>query len=324
LVNVGCSPGYQAAGGVNGTCIKDTTVCTADQWRDPTTSRCRRKAEMAVRSSSETLQVTLVKTRTVTSATAQLEVRLKTGDIDAATPIQWTVSPSRTDAGWLSFSPSSGSVFSGEPVAPITVIVNGTGLNDTGTTGPIMSSITITSTSSESVFINGIDVQNIPLHLTVTAVPYVNESDVTLTSFISGRSIQPGEPVDAGEWLTITVGAFDAERGPISRDNLQLTVEIKGKLNEAYSVPLKHKTGVGVTNVYTATIRGNWIKEPETVESDVLPLDSAPRSVVPAALFVVTRLFWRAATLARTARHCVGEHHLDPRRAAFDNDADDR
>jgi hypothetical protein len=112
LVNVGCSPGYQAAGGVNGTCLKDTTVCTADEWRDPTTNRCRRKAEMAVRSSSETLQMALVKTRTVTSATAQLEVRLKTGDIDAAAPITWTVSPSNTDADWLSFSPSSGSVFS--------------------------------------------------------------------------------------------------------------------------------------------------------------------------------------------------------------------
>jgi hypothetical protein len=39
-------------------------------------------------------------------------VCLKTGDIDAATPIKWTLSPSSTDADWLSFSPSSGSVFS--------------------------------------------------------------------------------------------------------------------------------------------------------------------------------------------------------------------
>jgi hypothetical protein len=279
-VNVGCSPGYQATGGINGTCrLKDTTVCTADQWIDPTTKRCRWKAEMAVRSSSETLEMTLVKTRSITSVTAQLEVRLKTGDIDAGTPIKWMASPSRTDAGWLSFSPSSGVVFSGGPVAPITVIVNGTGLNDTGPTGRIVSSITITSTSSDPiVFTNGIDdVQSIPVRLFITAVPYVDMmSDVTLTSS-SGRVVPPGEPVEAGDRLTIAVKAYDAQRLPISRQDLQLTVEVTGKLNGAYSVPLELSSpgSNAVTNVYTATIPENSIKEPGIVESDDLPSSAA-------------------------------------------------
>jgi hypothetical protein len=231
---------------------------------------------MAVRSSSETLQMTLVKTRSVTGATAQLEVRLKTGDIDAATPINWTASRSGTNAGWLSFSPSSGSVSSGEPVAPITVIVDGTGLNDTGPTTPIVSGITITSTSSGSVFINGMnDVRSIPVHLFITSVPYVGASDVTLTSS-SGRVVPPGEPAEAGDRLTIAVKAYDAQRLPISRQDLQLTVVVKGQLNGVHSVPLE--LDGSDTNVYTATIPGNLIKEPETVESDVLPSSAAPRS----------------------------------------------
>jgi hypothetical protein len=88
--------------------------------------------------------------------------------------------------------------------------------------------------------------------------------------------VPPGEPAEAGDRLTIAVMACDAQRLPISRQDLQLTVEVTGKLNGAYSVPLK-LDGSG-TNVYTATIRETWIKEPETVESGVLPSSSAPRS----------------------------------------------
>jgi hypothetical protein len=288
-VNVSCSADYVR--GLSGTCIKDTTDCTDDQWKDPTTNRCRRKAEMAVRSSSETLQVTLVKTRSVTSVNATLEVRLKTGDIDAGAPITWTASPNSTDASWLSLSPSSGVIFSGEPVAPITVIVNGTGLNDTGTKGPIISGITITSTSSDPVFINGMnDAQNIPVQLFIAAVPYVGASDVTLTSS-SGRIVPPGEPVEAGDRLTIAVTACDAQRLPISRQDLQLTVVVKSKLNGVHSVPLQLNSpgSNAVPNGYTATIPENWVKEPETVESEGLPSsvarprDSAPSPRVPTA-----------------------------------------
>jgi hypothetical protein len=50
---------------------------------------------------------------------------------------------------------------------------------------------------------------------------------------------------------------------------LPLIVEVKGKLNGVHSVPLElNSTG---SNVYSAMIPENWIKEPETVESAVLP-----------------------------------------------------
>ena len=172
-----------------------------------------------------------------------------------------------------------------EPVAPITLIVNGTGLNDTGTTGPIVSSITITSTSSGSVFnnSNGMnDVRSIPVRLFITAVPSVDASDVTVTSS-SGRAVPPGEPVEAGDRLTIAVEAYDAQRLPISRQDLQLTVVVNGTVNGGHSVPLE--LGTAGTNVYTAKIPETWIKEPETVESDVLPSSVAAttrfRSLAP-------------------------------------------
>jgi hypothetical protein len=55
---------------------------------------------------------------------------------------------------------------------------------------------------------------------------------------------------------------------------LKLTFEVMGKLNRGrHSAPLEPNSAA--TNVYTATIPENWIKEPETVESDVLPSSMA-------------------------------------------------
>ena len=59
---------------------------------------------------------------------------------------------------------------------------------------------------SDSIFVMGAEVQTITVHLTVTAVPYVNGSDLSLTSS-SGRVVQPDEPVGAGDRLSIKVTA---------------------------------------------------------------------------------------------------------------------
>ena len=70
--------------------IKDTTACNAcSEWRDPRTRKCRQKADMALRASSDTLQMTLMKMDSSASVEAQLEVRLKGGDVDE---IQWQAS----------------------------------------------------------------------------------------------------------------------------------------------------------------------------------------------------------------------------------------
>ena len=58
----------------------------------------------------------------------------------------------------------------------------------------MIGSVTIRSTvrsnvPSESIFVVGAEVQTITVHLTVTAVPYVHGSDLSLTSS-SGRVVQ--------------------------------------------------------------------------------------------------------------------------------------
>ena len=249
--------------------------CTADEWRDPATGGCRQRAEMAVRASSGSLKMTLVKTRSVTTVKAEVEMRLKSGNVDE---IQCTALPS-TISGWLSMGSSSGNVSSARPVATMTVIANGTGLGDTAASGPIKSNITVEAnvTLDDLIFLNGTRLQMIDVELTIIALPYIDESHVTITSSSSGRAVKLGEPVDAGDRLVVSVKAFDADRLPISRKDLQLTVQVKGNLNGVQRAPLEPDT-TGI-NVYTAAIPENWIKMPETVESDDLPsqpLDCAP------------------------------------------------
>jgi hypothetical protein len=158
---------------------------------------------------------------------------------------------------------------------------------------------------ASSDFVDGTNVRTIEVRLTIKAVPYVTDSHVVVTSSASGRIVQPGEPVEAGDRLTVAVKAVDADGLPISRRDLQLAVEVRGKVNRGrLSAPLEPNTAG--TNVYTATIPENWIKEPENVESDVLPGSGGhpiplPRLGVPAAFFDFESIIWHALTLARAA-----------------------
>ncbi len=198
---------------------------------------------------------------------AEVEVRLKSGNVDE---IQCTALPG-TNSGWLSMGGLSGNVSSARPIATMTVIANGTGLRDTAASGPIRSNITVEAkvTLGDLIFVNGTRLQTIDLELSIIALPYIDESHVTITSSSSGRAVKLGESVDAGDRLVVSVKAFDADHLPISRKDLQLTVEVKGKLNGVQRAPLEPDS-IG-TNVYTAAIPENWIKTPETVESDDLP-----------------------------------------------------
>jgi hypothetical protein len=246
------------------------------------------KAEIAVRASSTTLEVTLVKTNLSTTVEAQVEVRLKSGNVDE---IHWIALLGTGSRSWLSLGSFSGNVSSAEPVATITVIANGAGLSDTAATSPMSSNITVYSKanvtlgdSHDSVFADRTEMQTIAVHLTIKAVPYIDDSHVTIAGS-SGQTVQTGQPVTAGDQLTVTVNVYDTDGLPIRRSDLELTLELKGKLNTLSTpLPLKLDTSEPTTtsgrsnttgNVYKATIPEDWVRYPEAVEliisSSIMP-----------------------------------------------------
>jgi hypothetical protein len=230
---------------------------------------------MTVLASSTVLDVTVVKSRNTTIRNATAELRLKSGDVNYDTnghQIKWAASPDAS-ASWLTLHSNTGFVHSGKPVADVIVTADSAGFNDTTQSGPLITTITFRCDPegpgmTTSDFAGGTAVRTIEVRLTITAVPYVRDSHVVITSSASGRIVQPGEPVEAGDRLTVAVKAVDAAGLPISRRDLQLAVEVRGKLNRGrHSAPLEPNSAG--SDVYTATIPENWIKEPETVESDV-------------------------------------------------------
>jgi hypothetical protein len=250
--------------------------CATDQWKDPETAVCRRKALMAVLASSEVtvLEMTLVKSLVVRAVFQSIVLRLKDGDIDAdpARIIKWTVARSGSAAQWLSLDRLNGSLHSGQSVADVKVTADGAGLGDTATAGPFNATLAFVSSAAlmtSSDFVEGTDTCTVTVRLSIVAVPYINETHVTITRF-SGKTVGPAEPIDAGEKLTVTVKAFDAEGIPITRANLPLRLELRGSLNKDHSTSLE-LNDYG-TNVYKATIAETWVREVETVRSDVLSL----------------------------------------------------
>jgi hypothetical protein len=186
---------------------------------------------------------------------------------------------------------------------------DGAGLGDTATTGPYNTTLTFHSSAvlmTPSDFINGTNQQTISVRLSIVAVPYVNETQVTITrSRSSGAPVGPAEPIEAGEKLTVSVKAVDFEGLPISRPDLQLRLEIRGNLNKNHSIPLQLMADG--TSVYTASISETWVREQETVQSDAFGLFRSPRGSRPVALPLTAaaraafRIHQRAAALARAA-----------------------
>ncbi len=267
---VECSSGYVAKN-ITNECepTAPTIACSADQWQDPTIGKCRQKADMVVRVSSDTLQMTLIKSSVNSSVKAELEVRLRSGDVDE---IAWQASLG-TNSGWLRLGNSSGAVSSNKSVDVIMVIADATGLNDTAMTGPMISNITVRSSArgNSSVFVQGAEAQTIAVHLIVKAVPYVNPSDVTITAS-SGRAIQSGEPtVTAGDRLAVAVKALDFERRPISRKDLSLKLQLNN-----LSMPLELDSTDASTNVYRAMIPADWIPDPKYVQREVCRIAPLP------------------------------------------------
>jgi hypothetical protein len=264
---------------------------------------------MTVQASSAVLEITVIKSRNTTTRTATAELRLKSGDVKYDTNghrIKWTADASKS---WLTLHSKTGFVHSSNPVADVIVTADSAGFNDTAQSGPLTATITFRCEPegpgmTTSDFVGGTEVRTIEVRLTITAVPYVSDSHVVITSSASGRIVQPGEPVEAGDRLTVAVKAVDADGLPISRRDLQLAVEVRGKLNRGrHSAPLEPNSAG--SNVYTATIPENWIKEPETVESDVSTTIFRSPASRPRRIVRFDSIVKRAATLARGACHRV-------------------
>jgi hypothetical protein len=257
-----------ASAGWDMRCARD---CTVDEWMDPSVAppRCRLKAQMAVLASSEidVLEMPLYKSDSVRTVARSVEFRLKQGDVlaDARHRITWTA---QSAADWLSLDCLNGFVHSSASTAELRATANGNGIGDTATTGPVTTSITFSSTAalmSSSDFVNGTNVRTITVHLNIFAVPYVSETHVTIVGS-SGQILRPGEPIEAGDRLTVTVKAFDVEGLPIARADLPLRLDILGNLNNNHGSPLA-QSGNG-SNTYKATIPELWVKEPESVQSE--------------------------------------------------------
>jgi hypothetical protein len=236
---------------------------------------------MTVQASSAVLDITVVKSRSTTIRTATAELRLKSGDVKYDDTnrhrIKWAATP---DAGksWLTLDRYTGFVHSSLPVADVKVTVDSAGFDDTAQSGPLVTNITFRCEPEglgmmSSDFVAGTDVRTIEVRLTIKAVPYVEAKDVAVATS-SGVVVTPGDPISAGDQFTVTVKAFDAERIPISRGDLQLNLQLLGKMNTlSTQLPLTRlaavynaTTGRNESNVYGATVPEDWIRNPEDMQ----------------------------------------------------------
>jgi hypothetical protein len=208
-VGVGCDAanGYRTEAGIGTRCVSGQ--CAGDEWADPFSRRCRQKAEMAVRAASTALEMTLLKSNTSVTVSYPIELRLKSGSIDADPKhrIEWSAT---WPSGWLSLDRASGPVHSTAPVAEIIATANGSGLNDTMRSGPVVTNITFNSSAAamtSSDFVQGTNVQTIAVRLTINANVYLEADDVQLLS-ADGAPIEGGS-VKASTDLRVNVYTRD-------------------------------------------------------------------------------------------------------------------
>jgi hypothetical protein len=184
---------------------------------------------MAVRASGTALEMTLVKSNTSMSVSYLVELRLKSGSVNAdpAHQIEWRAACA---SGWLSLDRTNGSVHSSAPVAEILATANGRGLNDTARSGPIVTSVMFNSSTAfmaSSDFIDGTNMQKIDVRLTIKAQVYLESGDVQLVS-ADGTPIGSGGSAEASTDLRVNVYTRDCERRPIQRPDQNIEVVLQG------------------------------------------------------------------------------------------------
>jgi hypothetical protein len=124
---------------VNGIC----QVCGREGWWfDPQAHRCSRWPRMALIAASDRLAIVHTKRPSKPSPSSTVEIRLVSGDVEAASILRWTATSGHS---WLQISPSSGTVSSTNPVATVNVTVLASGHGDTAVSGPLASHIKLSS-----------------------------------------------------------------------------------------------------------------------------------------------------------------------------------
>jgi hypothetical protein len=214
------------------------------------------------------------KTNQTQTASGTAEVRLTSGDVDAKAPVHWTAAVPQ-DAPWLSCDLLTGTVDGQSPASQFRVNVNVSGLN-----GTLSSSLTITSTSSSMATDGAVALVHgsklsLPVNVTVLAVTYLTDADVTISSKDDGEPVVfSGARVPAGTSLSVTARTRDSDRLIIDRSDQQLELVVTSVLGGYNtSIKLLHATGRHLPGEYEAEIPGALLATTGTYMLRLVVLD---------------------------------------------------
>jgi hypothetical protein len=221
-------------------------------WLDTKANACKKRPEMALKTASDKLSIAHTKAPSNLVYNSTVEVRLASGDVDGISVVEWTASSS---AGWLRLGQRNGTVDSDNPVAEVGLVMDSSGLNDTGTAGLLRANITVVCRMAgrSDLFEKGTHVLTMEVQAAILAEPSVEESDVRVHRY-SGEDLLDGGDVVAGDTLLISATAFDFERLPIARAGLQLTVQLTSDVGLRTS-EMQYWDG----NLYRFEVPRSWV-----------------------------------------------------------------
>jgi hypothetical protein len=224
-------------------------------WLDAKANACKKRPEMALKAASDKLSITHTKALSNPVSKSTVEVRLASGDVDGISAVEWIASSS---AGWLRLGQSNGTVNSDAPVAQMNLVLDSTGLNDTGVASLLRANITVVSRMAgrSDLFDKGTHLLTMEVQVAILAVPSVTRADVRIQRS-SGEDLMDGGSVVSGDALIITANTFDYERLPISREGLQLTVHLVGGRDLLKLLEMRYREG----NTYRSEVPSSWLEK---------------------------------------------------------------
>ena len=224
-------------------------------WLDAKANACKKRPEMALKTASDKLSITHTKALSNPVSKSTVEVRLASGDVDGMSAVEWIASSS---AGWLRLRQRNGTVNSDAPVAQMNLVLDSTGLNDTGVASLLRANITVVSRMAgrSDLFDKGTHLLTMEVQVAILAAPSVTLADVRIQRS-SGEDLVDGGSVVTGDALTITASAFDYERLPISRAGLQLTVHLVGGGGLLKLLEMRYREG----NTYRSEVPSSWLEK---------------------------------------------------------------
>jgi hypothetical protein len=238
---------------------------------------------MAVQVASNRLVIAHAKQPSHRVSNTTVEIRLVSGDVDASSIVEWVASSS---SDWLRLGQSSGTVSSQNPVAPIVVIADASGQNDTLASVPLRSRILVQSSirGRSDIFANNTGGSTSSLvmtvELTVEAAVVLTEADLRLQTQ-SGDELNDGGEVVARETLTATATAFDYERLPIARAGVKIALTLDS-LENFRVLELQYLGG----NRYGGEVPSSWIETPGKYVLRVNSTAESSAEVMPIAFEV--------------------------------------